>query len=99
MIIGDPKGLIIETNAAFLNMLGYYPEEFEKGLNCIDITPPEFLEKEAKTISEIYKTGSAPPIEKEFFHKNGSRVPVIISGIKISEEDQTILCIVIDLRV
>lgn len=99
MIIGDPKGLIIETNDAFLNMLGYTPEEFEKGLNCIDITPPEYLEKEAKTIAEIYKSGYAPPIEKEFFHKNGSRVPVIISGIKISEEDQTILCIVIDLTV
>lgn len=99
MIIGNDKGLIIESNDAFLNMIGYTPEEFNLGIRCLDITPPEYYKKDHQIIETILTNGSAPPIEKEFIHKNGNKIPVLLSGIKISDNDDSILCIIIDLTI
>jgi PAS domain S-box-containing protein len=77
--ISDLRGNLIEANGAFLNLLGYTREEVRSGeLRCHALTPPEFHESDRIAADRLKKTGVAPAWEKEFIHKNGSHVAVLI---------------------
>ena len=70
-------GRIVEANDAFLQMIGYDREDLAAGrLRWTDLTPPEWLDRDKRHwIPELTKTGILPPFEKEYFRKDGSRVP------------------------
>jgi C4-dicarboxylate-specific signal transduction histidine kinase len=52
------------------------------------MTPPEWRERdEQQLVPELKMTGSLQPFEKEFFRKDGSRVPVLI-GVANFEDDR-----------
>ena len=42
------------------------------------LTPPDWRERDALWIEEHKRTGVRPPIEKEYFRKDGSRVPILL---------------------
>jgi PAS domain S-box-containing protein len=74
------EGRIIEANDAFLNIVGYDREDLVSGrLSWMDLTPPEWRDRDArKWLPEYRRTGILAPFEKEYFRKDGSRVPVMI---------------------
>nr|HEV7954368.1 response regulator [Candidatus Acidoferrales bacterium] len=77
--ISDLRGNLIEANGAFSNLLGYSKEEVRSGdLRFHDLTPPEFYEADRISSERLKRTGVAPAWEKEFIHKNGSHVAVLI---------------------
>ncbi|WP_082016522.1 ATP-binding protein [Cupriavidus sp. IDO] len=83
-------GRILEANDAFLQMLGYdRADPASACLSWADLTPPEWHERDARFAQEFRLNGAVSPFEKEFVHKDGSRVPVLIGSASFEEgEDQ-----------
>jgi PAS domain S-box-containing protein len=74
--VGFPDGRLGMSNAAFSQLLGYSKAEFA-ALNWVtDITPTEWREPEAAQLAELQRTGRPVRYEKEYLHRDGSRVPV-----------------------
>jgi PAS domain S-box-containing protein len=87
IFICDVEGRIHEANDAFLRMVGYEHEDLvSRNINWTDLTPPEWRERDKQELVPVLMaTGRLQPFEKEFFRKDGSRVPVLI-GVAIFEE-------------
>jgi PAS domain S-box-containing protein len=81
IVIWDLDGTLIDANDAFLRMVGYDREDVRRGLGWLDITPPEWQEVHAREeAEELARTGMMQAREKEYFRKDGSRVPVLIGA-------------------
>jgi PAS domain S-box-containing protein len=80
IFIWDLDGRIIEANDAFLRMVGYDHADIVSGrMRWTELTPPEWLDRDKRGwLPELKVTGSLQPFEKEYFRKDGSRVPVLI---------------------
>jgi PAS domain S-box-containing protein len=81
IFIWNIGGEITEANDAFLHMLGYCREDLISGrMSWKDLTPPEWLDHAKRTMAEKKAKGTVQAAEKEYFRKDGSRVPVIHGG-------------------
>jgi PAS domain S-box-containing protein len=79
--IWNTDGRIIDANDSYLYMVGYDREDLISGrLRWTDLTPPEWRLREEQAIAEMERTGSFQAFEKEYIHKDGSRIPVMIGG-------------------
>jgi len=96
--ICDTAGNILDANESFLKMLGYSIEEVHSGqLRWTDLTPLEWHPLDLLAIEQLNLDRETPPWEKEFFHKDGSRVPVLVgvaalNGSNVSV-DGSIVCV------
>ena len=98
IIIWDFEGRILEANDAFLHMVGYDREELVAGhIRWTDLTPPEWRDRDARLIEEHKKTGTLQPFEKEYFRKDGSRVPVLLGAATFEEGGNQGVSFVLDL--
>jgi PAS domain S-box-containing protein len=80
------EGAIVASNEAFLRMVRYDREDVTSGrLRWTNLTPTEWREHDERALAEIKATGSVQPFEKEFFRKDGSRVPVLVAGALFEE--------------
>ena len=79
--ISNLEGAIVEANDAFLRMLQYSREDVvSRRLRWTDLTPAEWREQDERSAAELRSTGALHPVEKEYFRKDGSRVPTLIGG-------------------
>jgi PAS domain S-box-containing protein len=86
IIIWEVEGRILEANDEFLRMVGYDREDLTAGrLHRTTMTPPEWRDRDARTVAELRRIGTAQPFEKEYVRKDGSRVPVLIGGAMFEE--------------
>jgi PAS domain S-box-containing protein len=87
IIIWDIEGRILDANDAFLSIVGYDRADLVSGrIHWTDLTPPEWVGLDANQRSSAFKrTDSLQPLEKEFFRKDGTRVPVLIGGTLFQE--------------
>jgi PAS domain S-box-containing protein len=86
IIIWEVEGRILEANDAFLRMVGYDREDLTAGrLHRTTLTPPEWRDRDTRTVAELRRIGTAQPFEKEYLRKDGSRVPVLIGGAMFEE--------------
>jgi PAS domain S-box-containing protein len=99
IIIWELEGPILEANDAFLRIVGYDRADLASGsLLWTDLTPPEWLDRHERWwIPELRKTGSVQPFEKEYFRKDGSRVPVLIGMAAFDEQGDQGVSFVVDL--
>ena len=99
IFIWDFEGRIIEANDAFLRMVGYDREDLASGrLRWTELTPPEWRDRdERRHLPELKMTGSLQPFEKEYFRKDGSRVPVLIGAATFEEGGNQGVAFVLDL--
>lgn len=87
VIIAHVDGRITEANDLFLGMVGRTREEVRAGtLRWSDMTPPEGGEKTRRAFRELEVSGVCAPFEKHFFHRDGHRVPVLVSGFTRADE-------------
>jgi PAS domain S-box-containing protein len=94
----DLGGRIIEANDAFLRMLGHDREDFVSNrMRWTDLTPPEWRAGDAMRVDQVKLTGTLQPFEKEYFHKDGSRVPVLVGVARIEDTGNQAVAFVIDL--
>ena len=96
--IYDLDGRILEANDAFLGIVGYDRENLMAGrLRWTDLTPPEWRERTAFAVREQETAGRVQPYEKEYFRKDGSRVPVLVGGAMFEEGGSQGVAFVLDL--
>ena len=98
IVITDIEGQMIEANDALLQMVGHDREDLVSGhLRWTDLTPTEWHERTARALTELTRTGTFQPYEKEYFRKDGSRVPVLIGGAAFGETRNQAVAFVLDL--
>jgi PAS domain S-box-containing protein len=99
IFIWDLEGRIVEANEAFLRIVGYEREDLVSGrMRWTDLTPPEWLDRDERQWGpELKRTGSLRPFEKEYFRKDGSRVPVLIGLATFAESGDQGVAFVLDL--
>ena len=74
MLLADPRGRIVETNAAFQEMLGYDAEAL-RGSEVADLTPPEDQQTTRATLTGMADRGDAPVrAEHRFVRRDGAIV-------------------------
>jgi PAS domain S-box-containing protein len=99
IMIWDREGRILEANDAFLRIVGYQREDLVSGrLRWTDLTPPESLAHELEQILlQLELNGSVQPFEKEYFHRDGHRVPVLVGAAAFDEEHRHGVAFVVDM--
>lgn len=81
IVIWNLEGAITAANEAFLNMVQYAREDIASSrLHWMDLTPAEWRGRDEGAIADLKATGIFQPFEKEYFRKDGSRVPVLLGG-------------------
>src|SRR5262245_29411609 len=81
IVIWHADGRILDTNESFLGMIGYRGDELISGrVGWGDLTPPEWHERDAAALAEVKEVGAVQAYEKEYFRKDGTRVPVLVGG-------------------
>ena len=77
--IVDIRGPILESNDAYLGMLGYNRADLVSSrLRWTELTPPEWHAADKQRVERVTRIGRLQPFEKEFFRKDGTRVPVLM---------------------
>ncbi|MBL4678546.1 MAG: PAS domain S-box protein, partial [Mucilaginibacter sp.] len=89
MVFSNMDGRIIETNDAFINMLGYTRAEVDLNpLNWLTITPDEYHEVSHWAVAQLQEHGVVPPFEKQYRKRNGERLWVLM-GSAVLKQDNT----------
>ncbi|MBL1140507.1 MAG: PAS domain S-box protein [Proteobacteria bacterium] len=86
MAMNKQDGTLVEVNQAYLDIIGYSKEEALK-LSYWDLTPESYEEEEYEQIKSLKETGSYGPYEKEYIHKEGHNVPVLLNGVTVKSVD------------
>jgi PAS domain S-box-containing protein len=98
VFIWDLEGRIYEANETFLRMMGYSRADLAAGrLNWRELTPPEWREIDERHLQDVRKTGRVPPFEKEYFRKDGTRVPILLGAVSFDEDQSQGVAFVLDL--
>jgi PAS domain S-box-containing protein len=94
----EAEGRVFDANNAFHHMVGYDREDLVSGrVRWTDLTPAEWRERDERALSELNSTGTLQPYEKEYFRKDGSRVPVLIGAATFEEGGSQGVAFVLDL--
>jgi PAS domain S-box-containing protein len=91
-------GRLTNANKAFCDIVGYTMEDVKEGrVPWRDMTPPELIGRDQAAIDEINATGFCRMYEKQFIHKDGHLVPVLIYGASLAGIPDEGLTFVIDI--
>ncbi|HEY9712894.1 MAG TPA: PAS domain S-box protein, partial [Chroococcales cyanobacterium] len=94
----DVHGRVFEPNDNYCKMVGYSREDLVSGrVLWPDFSPREWRHADERAIAEIKRCGKATPFEKEFIHKDGHRVPVLIAVDAKDTSGNDCYCFVLDL--
>jgi PAS domain S-box-containing protein len=94
----ESLAVIVDVNDAFLRIVGYDREDLVTGsLDQRILTPPEWQDRTQRAMAEMKMTGSFQPYEKEYFRKDGTRVPVLIGAATFEEGGSQGVAFVLDL--
>lgn len=98
LLFSDIYGHISYANDAFLNLIGYTRAELEAGLiRWTDLTPPEWAPVDQQQIALAQRDGICTAYEKEYLHKNGSRINILIGYNLIGEKREQAVTFVLDI--
>lgn len=100
IIVVDLEGNFYEANQAFFSLVGYNRRDMVSGrMRWTTMTPPEYREKDQQAINAILSKGVFQPFEKEYWTKDGRRVPVLVGGTILSREDKKprVIAFILDL--
>jgi PAS domain S-box-containing protein len=98
IVLWNLEGTITEANEAFLQMVQYNREDMISGrVQWTSLTPTEWHERDVRAVAELKATGIFQPLEKEYFRKDGSRVPVLLCGAYFEGSENEGVAFIIDL--
>lgn len=79
-------GKFIECNPEFSRLLGYSPRELSQ-LGFQELTPPEYTETDFLQLESLHVSGRYGPYEKNFIHRDGHLIPVLLNGVLIESHN------------
>jgi PAS domain S-box-containing protein len=96
VVVGEQQ--VYEANDAFLDIIGYGRDDLVAGrISLQKITPPEWSEGDRDALEQLRRAGAFQPFEKEFLHRDGHRVPVLVGAAVISHDPLRWVKFVVDL--
>jgi PAS domain S-box-containing protein len=88
ILVCDFVGNIKEANESFLETFGYSREELVSGrVKWVEMTPPEFRHLDDRAVEQLKARGVTRPWEKEYFHKNGNRIPILVGVAMLNDSE------------
>ena len=98
IVMWNLEGAITGANDAFLRMVRYDREDLASGrVRWTDLTPPEWRNQDEQTVVELKAKGVFQPCEKEYFRKDGSRLPILIGGAFFEDSGNEGVAFILDL--
>ena len=98
IVMWNLEGAVTGANDAFLRMVQYDREDLASGrVRWTDLTPAEWRGHDEQAVADLRATGIFQPLEKEFFRKDGSRVPVLLGGALFEGSGNEGVAFVLDL--
>ena len=98
IVVADLEGRVLEANDAFLRIVGYDRDDLRSGkVSRTELTPPEWRDRTAQARAEFEMTGVVQPFEKQYVHKDGGRVPVLVGYAAFDKQRGQNVAFVLDL--
>ncbi len=95
VVVSDKDGRFVDANDRFLTMLGYSRDQLVRGeVRWVGMTPLGWEHADDVARQQLAETGAFQTYEKEFFRKDGSRVPILIGGATIGADQ--VISVVVD---
>ncbi len=86
LIYWNANGEILDANQTFLETFGYTKNDLlNKKINWSEMTPPEYAVQDQLAINEVNLNGFCKPFEKEFYRKDGKRIPILIGASSLED--------------
>jgi PAS domain S-box-containing protein len=95
IVMWNLEGAITGANEAFLRMVQYDREDLASGR--VRWTPAEWRGHDERAVADLRATGIFQSFEKEYFRKDGSRVPVLLGGALFEGSGNEGVAFVLDL--
>lgn len=89
------QGELLEANDRFLEIIGR--TQADMPLRWDELSPPEWAQKDQEVVRLVRETGVADPWEKEYYHLDGHRVPILVGVALFDEHSEECICFVLDL--
>ena len=98
IVMWNLDGAITGANDAFLRMVQYDRDDLASGrVRWTDLTPSEWRGHDEQAAADLKATAVFQPFEKEYFRKDGSRVPVLLGGALFEGSGNDGVAFVLDL--
>jgi PAS domain S-box-containing protein len=98
IFIWDFQGRIFEANEAFLHIVGKSRDDLVSGrVRWTALTPWEWSSADEGAVAQLRASGSCKTYEKEYFRKDGTRVPVLLGAATFGELPDQGVAFVLDL--
>jgi PAS domain S-box-containing protein len=96
-VVTATREKITRANGAFLRLVGYSETDLAAGrIDWRAMTPPEWTAADQAALAELEKAGSCGPFRKEYWHKDGHRVPVETGAVLLSGDPFECVCCIRD---
>lgn len=95
MIFAETRKWITDVNDEFLKITGYSRSDLP--LDWRKLTPPEFAHLDELALLKLRDTAVAEPWEKEYFRKDGTRVPILVGVAMLQSNSEECVAFVLDL--
>ncbi len=87
-------GCMVDSNDAFLKLMGYSRSQVEaRELNWQKLTPPEYMDVSRAEVTKFLATGRVGPYEKEYFCKDGTRRWLLFAGSSLGDNQCVEFCV------
>ena len=97
-VVASSEQGAFDANDAFLDIIGYSREDLAAGrISYQAITAPESAGRDREAFEELLAKGSFQPYEKEYLHRDGHRLPVLVGGAAVDAQPLRWVTFVIDL--
>jgi PAS domain S-box-containing protein len=94
----DFKDSILSANDAFLSMIGYTREDVANGtVRWSTISPLKYDEPDLEKMNELLIDKTIVPFEKEYIHKDGHTVPVLVGAEALDDALSYGVCFALDI--
>lgn len=90
--IATTTGFITSANKKFRRIFDCKKDEFP--ISWTNMTPNRWKDLDKRAVESLLLTGVAPPWKKEFVHKNGNRIPVMIGCTLLEGSMTDCICII-----
>jgi PAS domain S-box-containing protein len=99
ILVASMDGTVIEVNDALVKLLGYSRAEILSGeVRWRDLTPREWRLEDQRAIAQLLATGASAPREKEYTHKDGTPIPVLVGSALLEGSSEDTISFILDLR-